>query len=255
MSSAIPSPVVHFSDRAHLLRKQMDGLLSGQRRFSKTISISNEIDAWIPWRGLPLGCIHQAGGPALAGGIAFAALLAARIPSSSGEIVYAAPGRGLHPLGLLPYGIRPERLIQVTARRAQNLAWAVLEALRCPQVGGVLAVLRSADLTLCRRFQLAAEENGTTGFLLYEEASPAAASSVASVITRWRIDSTQAPPGSAFEEPCWDIELPYCRGGQPGRWSMAWRNGQLQPLRPSAAAMAAKPAQRVSFSPAGRMAG
>ncbi len=255
MSSPIPSPAATIPDRAHLLRKQVDHLLAGRRRLSKTISISNEIDTCLPWRGLPLGCVHQAGGPALAGGIAFASLLAARIPSATGEIVYAAPGRGLHPLGLLPYGVRPERLIQVTARRTQDLAWAVLEALRCPQVSGVLAVLRAADLTLCRRFQLAAEENGTTGFLLYEEASPAAAASVASVITRWRIASLQAPPGSAFGEPCWEIDLAYCRGGQPGHWTMAWRNGRLEPLRTAPAAMPAKPAQRVRFSPAGRMAG
>ncbi len=257
MSSAIAAPAPSLAGRARRLEKLKEELLSGTRHFAKTISISNEIDASLPWGGLPLGAIHQVGGQTLAAAIAFAALLAARIPSSGGPIVYAAAGRGLHPLGLLPYGVPADRWIHLTARRAEDLAWAVLEALRCPQVAAVLALPRSADLTLCRRFQLAAEQSGVTGFLLAGETAEAAgpSHSIASAVTRWRIAPLTAPPEAPFDEPCWGIDLSYCRGGRPGRWNMVWRNGRLEPLREMAGALPARPAARVESLPARRMAG
>jgi protein ImuA len=207
----------------------------------RTVSISQEIDAGLPFRGLPLGCVHEVQNPGLAGGIAFASVLAARIPSSSGQLVYVAPSRSFHPLGLLSYGVRPERWIHISLRDAQDLAWAVLEALRCSQVSAVLALVKTADLTLCRRFQLAAEGSGATGFLLTGAAAKLA---IASVITRWRISPIPAPVGATFEEAYWDIELTYCRGGRPGHWSTVWRNGQLEAL-----------GRRVSFIPTSRLAG
>jgi protein ImuA len=251
MGSAFTSQQVPAPDRITRPRERIEPLLATQRRFSKTVSVSKEIDAWLPFHGLPLGCIHEVQSSGLACGIVFASMLAARIPSPSGQMVYVASDRTFHPLGQLPYGVEPERWIHVSARSSLDLAWTALEALRCPQVGAILAVVKTADLTLCRRFQLAAESSGATGFLLTDAAAKPA-SSVASVITRWQISSIPAPSGSAFGEPCWAIELAYCRGGRPGRWSTVWRNGQLEP---ASGMVASKPVQRVSFVPANKLAG
>lgn len=205
----------------------------------RSVSISGEIDSGLPFHGLPLGCVHEVQSPGLVCGTAFAALLASRIPPPSGQMVLVAPGRSFHPLGLLPYGVRPERWIHVSARSHLDLAWTVLEALRCPQVNAVLAVVKTADLTLCRRFQLAAEGSGATGFLLTD---PGARPAIASVITRWRIASVPAPAGATFGEPHWNIDLTYCRGGRPAQWRAAWREGRLEVKRPI------KPAQQAGFT-------
>jgi protein ImuA len=207
-----------------------------ERRFARTISVSGEIDSELPFHGVPLGCVHEVQSRGLAGGIAFASLLAARIPASSGQMVYVASDQSFHPLGLLPYGVPPERWVHVTARNSLDLAWTVLEALRCPQVRAVLAVAKAADLTLCRRWQLAAEGSGATGFLLTD---PAAKPTIASVITRWRIAPVPAPAGATFGEPYWAIDLAYCRGGRPAQWTVMWREGQLEVKQ------LPKPAQRV----------
>ncbi len=219
MGRAFPLQQVPTLDRAARLRERIEPLVSTVRRFSRTVSISKEIDSGLPFHGLPLGCVHEVQSSGLACGIAFASLLAARIPSSSGQLVYVAPDRSFHPLGLLPYGVKPERWIHVATRNSLDLAWTVLEALRSPQVSAVLAVARTADLTLCRRLQLAAEGSGATGFLLTDAASNPA---IASVITRWQISSIPAPAGVIFGEPCWAVDLAYCRGGHP--WPVAYRS-------------------------------
>jgi protein ImuA len=151
--------------------------------------------------------------------------LAARIPSK-GSIVYVAPDRSFHPLGLLPYGARIEQWIHISARRSEDRAWTVLEALRCPQVSAVLAVLNRADLTYCRRLQLATETSGATGFLLGDIHSAPAAS----VITRWQVSSIVAPQGRGLDELFWALDLLYCRGAQPRKWIATWHHQRLEIL-------------------------
>ncbi|HEX4748322.1 MAG TPA: hypothetical protein VH302_02165 [Bryobacteraceae bacterium] len=190
------------------LREKIDTLEGAPRRFGRTISICDVVDAVLPGRGLPLGCIHEIkGNPANV--IAFAGLLSTRIPRH-GSVLFIEPNRTLFPLGLLPYGVDLTRWIHVRARKPKDLVWTVLEGLRCPQVTAVLAVIAKADLTFSRRLQLAAESSGATGFLF---------GNMASAITRWQVS-----PVSNFG---WSLELLYCRGGRPGSWHVGWRNGQL----------------------------
>lgn len=253
MGRASSLPAVPEVDRARV-RAKLEPLLGLQQRFSRSISISNEIDAHLPARGMPLGCIHEVQSHGLAAGTAFASLLAGRIPSSSGRFLYVASHRGFYPLGLMAYGVQPEQWIHVSARGSQNLAWAVLEALRCPQVSAVLAVMKSADLTLCRRLQLAAEDSGVTGFLLTDSSAKAKAS-IASVITRWQITSVPAPADATFTEPRWDIDLTYCRGGQPGRWSTLWKNGQLEAIESTDQTATSQPPRKIGARPVAKLAG
>jgi len=226
MRSAFPFERANGPDPAALLRAQVERLVSMERRFDRIVPVSGEIDAVLPFHGLPLGCVHEVQSSGLACSIAFASLLAARIPASEGQVVHVAPDSNFHPLGLLPYGVPPERWIHVTARNPVELAWTVLEALRCPKVCAVLAVVKSADLTLCRRWQLAAEASGAAGFLLTD---PGARPAIASVITRWRITSIPAAAGATFAEPYWAIDLAYCRGGRPAQWTAVCREGRLEP--------------------------
>jgi protein ImuA len=205
------------------LRDQLGCLEETQRRFSRTIPVADAVDHWMPHGGLPAGCIHEVKGASLASALAFSAILAARIAGEQGNIVYIAPDRSLHPLGLLPYGIRLDKVLLVSIRRSQDLAWAVMEALRCTQVSTVLTVLDGLNLTESRRLQLAAENSGATAFLL----GHATSAPIAAPITRWKVTSYAGKPGQGFDEPQWVLDLLYCRGGRPGSWSIEWRDRRL----------------------------
>lgn len=217
------------------LRQEIDCLEETQSRFSRTIRVAEVIDNWLPQGGLPAGCIHEIKGASLASAIAFSAILSSRLVADGGHILYIAPDRFLHPLGLLPYGVKLDRLLHISIRRSRDLAWAVMEALRCPQVSSVIALLGGLDLTDSRRLQLAAETSGATGFLL----GSAASAPIASAITRWRISSATGKSSQRFDEPLWAVDLVYCRGGRPGSWILEWRSQKLNSIL-------IQPAQKVS---------
>ncbi len=208
------------------LRRRISCLEEPQNRFSHTVSIADVVDQWLPHGGLPAGCIHEIKSPGLASAIAFSAILSARLAGDEGNILYIAPDRSLHPPGLLPYGVNLNQVLHVSARRHQDLSWVVMEALRCPQVSSVIALLDGLDLTESRRLQLAAESSGATGFLLATTAS----APIASPITRWRVASVAGKSNQRFTESLWDLDLLYCRGGRPGRWTVEWRDQKLRPI-------------------------
>ncbi len=207
------------------LREQL-GYLECTNRFSKTVPVADAVDRWLPHGGLPTACIHEVKSASLASALAFCSILSARIAGEQGNIVYLSSDRTLHPLGLLPYGVKLDRLLLVSVRRSQDLAWALLEALRCSQVSAVMAMLDDADLTSSRRLQLAAENSGATGFLLGRSTVAA----IASPITRWKISALVGNPEQRFDEPIWTVDLLYCRSGRPGSWTIEWRNQRLSTL-------------------------
>jgi protein ImuA len=220
------------------LRDQLNDLEAAKKRFSRTISIADAVDSWLPHGGLPMGCIHEVKGESLSSAIAFSSILSARIAGEQGNIVYIAPDRSLHPLGLLPYGMKLEQLLLLSVRRPQDIAWAVMEALRCPQVSAVMTVLDAVDLTASRRLQLAAESSGVTGFLLGGTSS----APIAAPITRWKVSSNSGKPGQRFDEPSWTLDLLYCRGGRPMTWPIEWRKQRLKTVGNQAATQSTREA-------------
>src|SRR5579871_2103453 len=208
------------------LRHQIHCLEDSRRRFSRTISITETVDRWLPHGGLPTACIHEVKGTNLAAAIAFAAILSTRSARDQGNILYIAPDHSLYPLGLLPYGVALDRILHISARRPQDLAWTVMEALRCPQVSSVIAVIAGLDLTESRRLQLAAETSGATGFFLGDATS----APIASPITRWKITAAIGQSRQRFDQPVWALDLLYCRGGRPGKWILEWRDQKLNAI-------------------------
>src|SRR5215475_9419559 len=104
-------------------RRQIGCLEDTQRSFARTIPIADAIDRWLPHGGLSAGCIHEIKGTSLANAIAFSSVLSSRLAGDQGNILYIAPDRSLHPLGLLPYGIKLNQVLHVSARRRQDLSW------------------------------------------------------------------------------------------------------------------------------------
>ena len=202
-----------------------------------------EIDAHLPWGGLPLGCVHELRGAATA----FAATLAARFAARRHRPVFwiAPPGRGgrlpdLYAPGLATFGLSAAALIVVSARGATAL-WAMEEALRAPAAGAVVAEIEALNLTASRRLQLAAEAGGAGGLLLRGGTAPAASApplATTACVTRWRVAPLPSAPFTAAAR--WQLTLERCRGGRPGAWSVEWNDatGDLT----MAAALADRPA-------------
>lgn len=197
------------------------------------------IDALLPEDGLLTGALHEIeAGPAPSGRVAshdgaamgFAAhlmgrfgpgtLLWCRRPSTT----FDAPP---YAVALAPW-LDPARLMMVTARRDEDLFWAMEEGLRCPGIAAVLGETRAADPTAGRRLSLAAEKSGVPALLLRPQ--PAPPQSVCT--TRWRIASapSRSTPGlTDVGAPRWRLELRRNRFGAPSAdefpsWLVEWND-------------------------------
>lgn len=192
-----------------------------------------EIDRLLPDGGLPTGALHEIeAGPAPSGrvaahdgaALAFAAFLTGRLgpgallwcrqPSGASDAPPYAPA--------LAGWFDPARLLMVTARRDEDLFWAMEEGLRTPGIAAVVGETRAADPTAGRRLSLAAEKNGVPALLL--RAQPAPPQSVCA--TRWRVASA---PSSDPDRARWRIELRRNRFGKPSveempSWLLEWND-------------------------------
>jgi protein ImuA len=205
-----------------------------------------EIDAALPWGGLPVNGLHEVFGDATATG--FAASLLARLDNvkSGAPILWCQTGRELYGPGIAAYGLDPNRLILVHGRNDTDLLWAMEEGLAAPGIAGVVGVLHKVPPIAGRRLQLAAEERGRLGLLLRpldplsrtRAAADLAATSMA--LSRWRVGATPSEPlliggreaGMGPER--WRLELQRCRlssfnqnstyAGHPKTWQVEWRN-------------------------------
>jgi protein ImuA len=186
------------------------------------------VDQALPDGGLPLGCLHEVIGendPFNSVATGFSAAILARIAERQGEIIWITRGDDLYAPGIAAYGLKPERLIVVRARRDADILWAMEEALRCRTLGAVLGEIGDIDMVASRRLQLAAEASGVTGLLL--RSADRRLGATASV-TRWGLSGAPSRPINGepgLGLPRWRTRLLRCRGGQPGEWLLEWNGG------------------------------
>jgi protein ImuA len=195
------------------------------------------IDALLPEGGLLTGALHEIeAGPAPSGRVAahdgaalgFAAFLLGLF--KRGTLLWCRQPTGRSMGGASdapPYApalaawFDPARLLMVTARRDEDLFWAMEEGLRCPGVAAVLGETCAADPTAGRRLSLAAEKSGVPALLL--RPLPAPPQSVCA--TRWRVASAPSRDLDAR----WKIELRRNRFGTPSAaespcWLVEWND-------------------------------
>src|SRR5258708_24075344 len=201
------------------------------------------IDALLPDGGLLTGALHEIeAGAAPSGRVAshdgaalgFTAFLMGRFApkQSGGTVLWCRQPSGV--FDALPYApalsawFDPARLLMVTARREEDLFWAMEEGLRCPGIAAVLGETRAADPTAGRRLSLAAEKRGVPALLLRSQ--PPLPQSVCT--TRWRIASAPSPSTPGLTDvgaPRWQIELRRNRFGAPSAveipsWLVEWND-------------------------------
>src|ERR1700761_3294330 len=143
--------------------------------------------------GLPLGQLHEIGAAGLdaetaALSAAFIAALLARIAPAK-PVFWIAPVSDLHPPGLLPYGLDPNRLVLVRPAKDADTLAAVEVALREGVAAAVVGEVGQFDRTASRRLQLACLRRGSTGFVLrrWPHGHKAMDQETSVAVTRWHL--------------------------------------------------------------------
>jgi protein ImuA len=219
-----------------LLREQVRRLEranSGQQMGRETAPLGlPEIDRLLPDGGLLAGALHEIeAGPAPSGRVAahdgaalgFTAFLLSRL--GPGTLLWCRQPAGADAPIYAPAmaaWFDPARLLMVTARREEDLFWAMEEGLRTPGITAVVGETRAADPTAGRRLSLAAEKNGVPALLL--RPLPAPTQSVCA--TRWRVASAPSPD---LVQARWQVELRRNRFGLPSAeetpsWLLEWND-------------------------------
>lgn len=222
--------------RARLARAETGGAAGA-------VPLADAIDRALPVGGLARAAIHEvlAAEPGAAAG--FAALVLAR---TGGTVFWIAAEPEAWPPGLARFGLAPENLVLVQARRPLDGLWAMEECLRCPGVAGAALSVATAslDLTAVRRLQLAAEAGGALGLLLGPEAEAGATAA----LTRWRVGALPGAGGGPHDlgDPRWRLELLRGRGAQAQGWDATWReSAERLDVEEAEPVPAAKPRRRV----------
>jgi len=222
--------------RARIARFDPGLFDSGLSDARAALPLSPEIDAHLPWNGLPLAGLHEVLAAEPGAGMGFSALLLARAQAAlpGRSVLWIAGEPDAYPPGLAQLGLSAAGLVLVRAPRPADALWAAEEGLRCPAIAAVLLVNATPDLTAARRLQLAAETGGGIGLLLRDDdANPGPTAA----LTRWRLSARAATDASPHHlgEPAWDISLLRARGGRPGAWAGEWdaMRGELRVLGPA----------------------
>jgi protein ImuA len=188
--------------------------------------------------GLPLGQLHEIGAAGLdaeTGALqtAFLAALLARIAPTR-PVFWIAPLNDLHPPGLLPYGLDPNRLVMAEPAKDVDTLAAMEVALREGVAGVVVAEVGALGRTASRRLQLACLRHATTGFVLrrWPHGHRSTDREATVSVTRWHL--TPVPSVRDGKEPGlprWHVALTHARGGRPGEWIMEASDDATHPLR------------------------
>lgn len=200
------------------------------------------VDACLPGGGLPLGQLHEIGAAGLDSETAalttgFVAALLARIAPAR-PVFWIAPISDLHPPGLLPYGLDPNRLVLVRPAKDTETLAAMEVALREGVAAAVVGEVGQFDRIASRRLQLACLNHGSTGLVLrrWPHGHKTADREASVAVTRWHL--TPVPSVKDGKEPGlprWHVALTHARGGRPGEWIMEASDDATHPLRVVAA--------------------
>jgi protein ImuA len=207
------------------------------------------IDEALPGGGLSRAGVHELlpertawdDGPAAGFALAIAGRLMA---AANGPVLWIARRGDLYAPGTPAFGVDPDRLLSARAGDDAGVLWAMEEALRCPELAGVVGEVGQLDRTAARRLQLAAEAGQVMGLtLLRRRVVPRGRQDPSAAVTRWRVGARPARrggeragdgavSGGGFvpgDSPVpgggrarWHLELVRARGGHPADFEVEW---------------------------------
>lgn len=189
--------------------------------------------------GLPRAALHEIAAPSeadLPAAAGFALALAAaqsrmgtasESAASNGAVLWIAEDMSRLETGL-PYGpgldelgLAPEAVLTVAAACAQDVLWAMEEALRCRAVAAVIGEIRKPPdgRAASRRLSLAAGREQAMALLLCAQPGPRGGSAS----SRWMVGATRsAPHPSGPGPPAFAVQLVRNRFGRLGAWVLEW---------------------------------
>lgn len=181
-----------------------------------------------PGQQFPLGAIHEYHCRDMTDVSATSGFIAGLLKGcyrEDGAVVWVSASKHIFPPALSYFGIRPDHFIFVVLPNEKERLWAIEEALKCTAIQAVIGESRSISFNISRRYQLAVERSGVTGFMIRDDQLGTTSS-----IAKWRVRSRPSMsldgmPGLGF--PSWDVDLCRVRNGQPVSWSLAWVNGRF----------------------------
>jgi protein ImuA len=184
------------------------------------VPLAPGIDAALPGGGLARSAIHEILVAETASSTAFCGYILGRASGTVAWILPDPPEDLPWPPGLATLGLPPGSLLLLTAK-GNDALWAAEQALRCPALSAVAAVLPGLGLAAARRLQLAAEAGGTLGLLLRpggDRPGPTASR------TRWHVAPLAGAGGAPHRlgAPRWRLCLLLARGAKPGSWDVTF---------------------------------
>ena len=230
--------VPNVDDTPHSLLRRRIARLARQSIPSETMRAASvslgrrELDCAFTGGALPPG-LHQTAGARPEDGSAalmlpLAVALAGSSPKTGARLLLvqeadARRERGeLHGPGLTALGLPPSEVAFVRVRDGPEALRVADEAVRSRAAPTIVLELcrgdRLADLSITRRFDLAARRSGLFVFLV--TANLAGTSAAA---TRWRIAAAPSrSPRRRVGPPAFDLDLVRNRHGSTGRWLVEW---------------------------------
>jgi protein ImuA len=188
------------------------------------------IDQAFPNNAFPIGALHeflsftQEDSAATYG---FVMAVAGKIAQTDGVILWISTSRLVFPPALLVFGIKADNIVFLDLEKDRDCLWAMEEALKCEGLSAIVCETKQVDFTASRRFQLAVEQSGVTGFLLRHQVRQPSA---IAALTRWKISPLQSelPNGiPGLGAPRWKVELQKVRNGRPGQWNIEFSHKEF----------------------------
>jgi protein ImuA len=193
------------------------------------------IENAFPNRVFPTGALHEfiSTRPEFTAAIGgFIAGIMQTLLEKGGVCVWVSYTRRIYPPALKRFGVDPDRIIFIDVTREKDVLWVTEEALKCQGIAAVICETRLLTFMESRRLQLAIEQSQVTGFILRKDVK---VFNTTACTARWTVKPLRSKlrlgmPGVGH--PRWQVDLLKVKNGQPGSWTLEWKNNAFlhQPL-------------------------
>lgn len=193
------------------------------------------IENAFPNRVFPTGALHEfiSTRPEFTAAIGgFIAGIMQTLLEKGGVCVWVSYTRRIYPPALKRFGVDPDRIIFIDVTREKDVLWVTEEALKCQGIAAVICETRLLSFMESRRLQLAIEQSQVTGFILRKDVK---VFNTTACTARWTVKPLRSKlrlgmPGVGH--PRWQVDLLKVKNGQPGSWTLEWKNNAFlhQPL-------------------------
>ena len=232
VATATPAPLsTALSVPLDALRRRIAALEAPARPRAVIALGVADIDAALPWGGLPCSALHEVHG---AHGDATAVNFIARVAAAArggrkGSVLWCrlrhdAQERGLpYGPGLAALGLAPHQVMYVTCTTVKEVGWAMEEGLRAGVFAAVIGDGVALGITAARRLQLAAGDGPAIALLAPPPISATGLNGASFALTRWRFTALPAATHDTFlTTRSWQVDLLHCRGAPPAAWQLTW---------------------------------